>query len=569
MILRKQYSLLIHSLILIVSACVIALIVASIPVNAQLYSNQQPIGTSPSTTIGEQTLIRMEPVKLDGRTLFMIAGMGSNDGKETASLDNRVDFIEDALYKFLKEDFNVESLRVEVHDKGDHTKIVASDNGNFKDVPLFILTPLDARVAGFTLAESSNYIATATEKALKKGWQERQTNYLEKQVKFSIILVLIGLFVSSIIWLWQHKIKQREAILREQKMECDRKITENTMSVEMDEDEEHSSGFCQKLATEQLHNRQMLDRKGLQRYLLQVTQGAIWIGIIAWILELFPYTRAWRGTVLQLPLLFGVLLLAIAAAKWSGILVDRTLEKWLRYRQNLSPEAIERWLLRANSFAPIIKSIMATLIIIIAVLFVLSQLGIPLTPILAGAGILSLAISLGSQRLIADLISGTLILIEDQYAIGDFVTLNDNSFGRVERLNLRSTALRNRQGNLITLSNSDIKQVNNLSKDWARSKLYIPVHFSANVDIAIKVLEQVIEDMKADDFWNSLIQEAEVRGVEDIDGYGFTVGVRFQTKPGIFRKVIREYRRRLKPAFDQANIRFAERPVYQSGQVNN
>ncbi len=184
-------------------------------------------------------------------------------------------------------------------------------------------------------------------------------------------------------------------------------------------------------------------------------------------------------------------------------------------------------------------------------------------------GILSLAISLGSQRLITDLISGTLILIEDQYAIGDFVTLNENVFGRVERLNLRATSVRNRQGNLITLSNSDIKQVNNLSKDWARAKLYIPVHSSADVDRTIAVIQQVIDEMKADSFWHDLMQEAEIRGVEDIDGYGFTIGVRFQTKPGGFRKVIRECRRRLKPAFERANIQFAERPIYQSMQTSS
>lgn len=266
-----------------------------------------------------------------------------------------------------------------------------------------------------------------------------------------------------------------------------------------------------------------------------------------------------------------VLFIAIAAAKGSGILVDRNLEKWLQHRPTLSPQQLERWLLRANSFAPIFKGAIATILITAAVLFVLSRLGVPLAPILAGAGILSLAISLGSQRLIADLISGTLILIEDQYAIGDFVTLNDDAFGRVESLNLRATSLRNRQGNLITLSNSDIKQVNNLSKDWARAKLYIPVHSSADVERTIGVIQQVIEEMKADSFWSTLIQEAEIRGVEDIDGYGFTIGVRFQTQtqPGVFRKVIRECRRRLKPAFDRANIQFAERPIYQSMQTNS
>jgi moderate conductance mechanosensitive channel len=563
----KRRVLFLRWIILLINGCLIVLLLASIPVNAQLPANQEQIGSSPSTTIGAQEIITMTPVQLDGRTLFTIAGMNSNDEKNTAPLDNRAEFIEDSLYKLLEEDFEPESLKVEVHDKGDHTKIVASDNGKLNDVPLFILTPLDARVAGFTLEESSNYIAKVTQKALKQAWQERQPDYLRQQVKLAGILVVSAIALSTIIWLLQKQLKKREAVLREQKISCEHRMNANM--IRMAEEKVSSTGYCHTLATEQLHNRRMLGSQGLQSYLLQITQGAIWLGVIALILGLFPFTRAWEWTILELPLLLGVLLIAIALSKVSGILVDRTLEQWLQYRKTLSPQQLERWLLRANSFAPIIKGAIATVLITAAILFVLSRLGIPLAPILAGAGILSLAISLGSQRLIADLISGTLILIEDQYAIGDFVTLNDNAFGRVERLNLRSTSLRNRQGNLITLSNSDIKQVNNLSKDWARAKLYIPVHSSADVDRTIAVIQQVIDEMKADSFWNGLIQEAEVRGVEDIDGYGFTIGVRFQTKPGGFRKVIRECRRRLKPAFDKANIQFSERPIYQSMQTSN
>jgi hypothetical protein len=83
----------------------------------------------------------MTPVKVDGRTLFTIAGMTPSYGKISEPLDNRAEFIEESLYKLLEEGFDAESLRVEAHDKEDHTKIVASDNGKLKDVPLFILTP--------------------------------------------------------------------------------------------------------------------------------------------------------------------------------------------------------------------------------------------------------------------------------------------------------------------------------------------------------------------------------------------------------------------------------------------
>jgi small conductance mechanosensitive channel len=560
---------LVHFRFLVAISSIFCLIFSLFPANAQLLPEMGLMGKSPSTTIGAQEIFSMIPVKLDGRTLFMVAAMNQNNNDNNYALRSRADFIEDSLYKLLEENFDAQSLRVEVHPQEDRAKIVVSDNNQLVDVPLFILTPLDARVAGFTLEESADYIAKVTQTALQRAWQERQPDYLRKQAILAGELILGSISLSGILFLLQRELNKQQARLEAQKIDCDRQIAENTMVMGLEEDDESSMGYCHTLATEQLHNRQMLDTQRLKSYLLKVALGTIWIGVIAVILGRFPLTRAWQWTILKLPLLLGMLLCAIALAKGSDIIVDRTLEKWLHYRQTVAPQTAERWLLRANSFAPIIKGAIAFLFIGIALLLILSELGIPLAPILAGAGILSLAISLGSQRLIADLIGGTLILVEDQYAIGDFVMLNDNAFGRVERLNLRSTALRNRQGNLITVSNSDIKLVNNLSKDWARAKLFIPVHHSADVDRTIEVIQQVVDELKTDSFWGTLIQEAEIRGVEDIDGYGFTVGLRFETKPGVFRKVIRECRRRLKPAFDRANIQFAERPNFQLPMPNN
>jgi moderate conductance mechanosensitive channel len=547
--------------ILWVMTLLITLLFPFIHANAQF--NMGLMDKSPRTTIGAQEIIAMTLVKLDGRTLFTIAGMNPSDSKDIAPLRSRAKFIEQSLHRLLQQGFDATSLRVEVHPQEDRAKIVVSDNNKLKDVPLFILTPLDARVAGFTLEESADYIANVTETALQEAWRERQPQYIQQQAMLAGSLVLGTIALSAIIWFLQRQLKKQQAALQGKQVACEQKITANTMAMEADEEDDMGTGYCHELATEQLQNRQRLNKQGLQSYLLQLAQGAIWLGVLALILGLFPMTRSWQQTILELPLLLGVLLLAIAAAKGIGILVDRTIERWLRYRQIVSPQTAERWLLRANSFAPIFKGTIAICLIGASIIFIISTLGIPLTPVLAGAGIIGFAISLGSQRLVSDLIGGALILIEDQYAIGDFVMLNDNAFGRVERLNLRSTALRNRQGNLITVSNSDIKLVNNLSKDWARAKLYIPVHYSADIDRAIEVITQVADEMKADSFWGPLIQEAEVRGVEDIDGYGFTIGLRFETKPGVFRKVVRECRRRLKPAFDRANIQFAERPNFQ------
>ena len=162
---------------------------------------------------------------------------------------------------------------------------------------MFILTPLDARVAGFTLEESSNYIAEVTEKALKQAWQERQPNYIIKQAKLAGVLILSSIVISTIIWALRRQLKKKEVALREQKISCDNRMTANMMAMRTDEEEVSCTGYCHELATEQLHNRRMLGSQRLQTYLLHVTQVAIWIGAIALILGLFPFTADLIGGI--------------------------------------------------------------------------------------------------------------------------------------------------------------------------------------------------------------------------------------------------------------------------------
>jgi small conductance mechanosensitive channel len=185
----------------------------------------------------------------------------------------------------------------------------------------------------------------------------------------------------------------------------------------------------------------------------------------------------------------------------------------------------------------------------------LAIIGINLTPLLAGAGIAGLALSLGAQNAIKDTINGFFILLEDQYAVGDVVIIQQMC-GFVERMNLRITQLRGMDGSVITIPNGAIAIVENLSKEWSRVDLSVEVGFETNVDHALAVVNQVSEYLYYDRNWRPLMLESpQVLGVDQISHSGIIIRIWIKTQPMQQWSVARELRRRLKNRFDREGIR--------------
>jgi moderate conductance mechanosensitive channel len=498
------------------------------------------------------------PVKLDGNILFTVTaevstGMGMTPGSVTP-VESRAKAIEKDLYKIIHQGFDASTLKVIAKPDNKQAAILLSDGKQYNDLPLLVLTEMDARIGGFTLPESAGYVARVIQKALIRAQQERQLAYLWPQGQISAGIFLAMVCISLVLRFLQKRLMVRWRSLKEKQRQQEEQLAAMAAAIDTDdEDFNNQQSQCSTMMSQQMSYESTLNNFDLRRHSLQLGHVVLWLGGIAWIVGLFPYTRWLQVYILQQPIVLGVILGTTLAIKYSGVLIDRFLGKWAN-RESLSPDTIQRWMLRTSSFSPILKGIVGVHLAGLAILFVLASFNIPLAPVLAGAGILGFAISLGSQTLVKDLISGALILIEDQYAIGDFAILNDK-FGRVERMNLRITTLRNRQGNVLIIPNSEIRIVNNLSKDWARVKLLIYIDYDTDIDYAISIIQQVADELVADSFWGPQIVEAEIRGVEEVDAGGFTIGLRFETQPGVYRKVIREYRRRMKPAFDRAGIK--------------
>jgi small conductance mechanosensitive channel len=168
--------------------------------------------------------------------------------------------------------------------------------------------------------------------------------------------------------------------------------------------------------------------------------------------------------------------------------------------------------------------------------------------------LIGVAVSLASQNLIKDAINGFFIILEDQYALGDVIAVGDVG-GLVENLNLRITQLRDSEGRLITIPNSEIKIVANLSSRWSRADLNIPIAYNADVDHALKLIETVGLEMDQDPRWREQIVETpQVLGVENFGDRGLMIRVWIKTQPLKQWDVAREYRRRIKITFDQAGI---------------
>ncbi|HEY4948725.1 MAG TPA: mechanosensitive ion channel family protein [Candidatus Acidoferrales bacterium] len=209
---------------------------------------------------------------------------------------------------------------------------------------------------------------------------------------------------------------------------------------------------------------------------------------------------------------------------------------------------------QTRTMAGLLYSIGAAIIGLIAVLMGFEVLGFDIAPAMATAGVASIAIAFGAQSLLKDFINGFFIVFEDQYVVGDLIQMNGET-GRVEHLTLRRTVIRNPAGAMVTVPNSLVGQVANLSRDWSQAFVDVTVPAAEMVGRALATLEKIAGDFRNDADWSAaLIDGPRVLGVEALSLDGTVI--RLQARTILNRKddVARELRRRIKLGFEQAKI---------------
>jgi small-conductance mechanosensitive channel len=215
---------------------------------------------------------------------------------------------------------------------------------------------------------------------------------------------------------------------------------------------------------------------------------------------------------------------------------------------------LERRKQRAETMGGLLKSITTGVIAVILLFMAIAQLGYNIAPLIAGAGIIGVALGFGSQSLVKDFLSGIFMILEDQYGVGDTADLGVAT-GTIEAVGLRVTRLRDVNGTVWYVRNGEVNAVGNMSQQWARTVLDIPVAFSEDLTRVREILQEVAESVWNDEaFRGRILEEPEVWGVERWEADGVIVRVVLKTAPLEQWNVARETRERIKDAFDRYGV---------------
>jgi moderate conductance mechanosensitive channel len=212
---------------------------------------------------------------------------------------------------------------------------------------------------------------------------------------------------------------------------------------------------------------------------------------------------------------------------------------------------------RAETMGSLLKSIATIVVFTVFGITAVAELGYPVGPLIASAGVVGVAIGFGAQSLVKDFLSGIFMIFEDQYGVGDVVDLGEAS-GTVESVGLRVTRLRDVEGTVWHVRNGEVIRVGNQSQNWARTVLDVPVALDQDLVKVQHVLQDVAHDLWDDeDYKHLIIEEPSVWGVQDLTPNWITVRVTLKTAPLEQWAVAREMRQRIKYRFDHEGISFA------------
>ena len=262
-------------------------------------------------------------------------------------------------------------------------------------------------------------------------------------------------------------------------------------------------------------------------------------------------TRLLRGAI------NAVIIAMLADLVWCVVRVwiDRTLAEAVAAGPTEGAEARRR--ARLRTLLPILRNILFVLVLVTAGLMVLSSLGVQIGPLLAGAGVVGVAIGFGAQTLVKDIISGMFFLLDDAFRVGEYI-VSGSYRGTVEGFSLRSIKLRHHRGPLFTVPFGVLGAVQNLSRDWVIDKITIGVTYDTDLEQVKRLVKQVGRQLMTDETMAPHILETlKMQGVEKYEDYAIRLRLKMMTKPGEQFVIRRRANGMIKKAFDANGIKFA------------
>jgi small conductance mechanosensitive channel len=270
--------------------------------------------------------------------------------------------------------------------------------------------------------------------------------------------------------------------------------------------------------------------------------------------DIKPVTGAIIGWLTEHGIIIAVIIaIAFIINKLAKLILPLFIHRFVKVRGKgkRAKEEIEN---RASTLSGFLLNAITVIIVILAVFMILSEIGVDIGPLLAGAGVAGIALGFGAQKLIADIINGMFIVLEDYYSKGDIVRVA-NIVGLVEDVNIRRTVLRDLDGIVHIVPNGEINVSSNYTKHWARININIPVAYGEDLDRVIAIINKVGMELAQDpNFKNMFISAPQVQRVENFGDSAIDIKVLGDVKPMKQWDLTGEFRKRIKKVFDEEGI---------------
>jgi moderate conductance mechanosensitive channel len=294
--------------------------------------------------------------------------------------------------------------------------------------------------------------------------------------------------------------------------------------------------------------------------------GAALLLAWAWQVDLGALTaRDTMATRLLRGLLNAVVILLVADFAWHVLkaLIDHKIAEAQNPGEPDSDEARRR--ARLRTLLPILRNVLFIILLVMALLMALSALGVEIGPLIAGAGVVGVAIGFGAQTIVKDIISGMFFLLDDAFRVGEYIQSGSNK-GTVESFSLRSVKLRHHRGPLYTVPFSELGAIQNMSRDWVIDKLTISLTYDTDLDKVKKLIKQIGKELQQDpELAPHIIETLKMQGVEQFGDFAIQIRMKMMTKPGEQFVIRRRAYAMIKKAFDANGVNFAYPTVQVAG----
>jgi moderate conductance mechanosensitive channel len=560
-----------------IAVCIGVCLVASLfwvmmlatPVLGQMPSLTAPSAGQPLPIgVERQGTLETTRVRLDGQELFKIASpavLNRNEPGGQIPVEIRAKQIEANLARLVtgnelsdEETLNPNTIHVSIETLNGQPVLFANDTTLVEPRVLLTVTDADAQYHSLSKAQLATRWQRILQSELRQALKLRQPEALKRQIATVIrvwgIVAALTLGLGAIWVFWGRRRQQLEQRQAAELAVAQAEVASTIEAVTVDKDSETGEAEPSFRLFHGLHHYLGLQRRlqmiRLLRWLTFWLIALVWIVGVAYSFSVFPQTRQFARRIIAVPI---VLLLTWFITGLLNRLTDLATDRFIQ-KQQQEQSLTAANLQRIATIANVIKGLKMVVLYTVAILWVLQWLNYVPGSILTLGAALALVVSFAAQSLVKDLVNGFLILLEDQFRIGDQIR-TATAAGRVENLNLRITQIRSDDGNLITLPNSLITQVENMSRTWARTDFQIEVAYNTDIDFALAVVRETVDRLAHDSEWRSSILDThELLGVEQLSHTGIVIRVWIKTAPLKQWVIARELRRRLKIAFDRHHI---------------